>query len=251
MRHTTPQTIYLKDYTPPAFLIDGVDLVFELDEQQTLVRSQLTMQRNPASQDSGVALRLDGEELTLVRLLLDGVELSADDYCLDEESLTVLQVPQQAVFTLLIENHINPQANTALEGLYLSSSMLCTQCEAQGFRKITWFLDRPDVMSRFTTTLIADQSRYPVLLSNGNKVDQGQLDNNRHWVRWEDPFAKPCYLFALVAGQLAAVTDQFVTCSGRSIELAIFVESHNLDKCDHAMQSLKNAMRWDEDVYGL
>ncbi|MGR8932389.1 MAG: aminopeptidase N, partial [Gammaproteobacteria bacterium] len=167
------------------------------------------------------------------------------------ESMCIHRVPQDKPFVVFIENRISPKANTALEGLYLSSTMLCTQCEAQGFRKITWFLDRPDVMSRFKTTLIADKKRYPVLLSNGNRTGQGDLDGGRHWVSWEDPFAKPCYLFALVAGQLECVSDEFVTMSGRRIDLEIFVERHNLDKCGHAMQSLKNAMRWDEETYGL
>ncbi|MCQ8116069.1 aminopeptidase N [Methylomonas rosea] len=251
MRDASPQTVFLKDYTPPEYLIEQIELNFDLDEQHTLVRSTLSLRRNPQSQDSSAALTLLGEELQLVSIAIDGRLLMQSQYVLGEEALVVHEVPQDRPFQIVIENTINPQANTALEGLYLSSSMLCTQCEAQGFRKITWFLDRPDVMSRFKTTLTGDKSKYPVLLSNGNKVGEGELENNRHWVSWEDPFAKPCYLFALVAGQLECVADEFVTMSGRRIALEIFVEKHNVDKCDHAMQSLKNAMRWDEETYGL
>lgn len=251
MRDATPQTVFLKDYTPPEYLIDNVELHFDLDEQNTLVKSRLCMRRNPQSADQAASLTLTGEELELVSISIDDKQLAAEDFVITPEAMTIHQVPQDKAFVLSIENRINPKANTALEGLYLSSSMLCTQCEAQGFRKITWFLDRPDVMSRFKTTLTADKSQYPVLLSNGNKVGQGDLEHNRHWVSWEDPFAKPCYLFALVAGQLESVADSFTTMSGRNIALEIFVEQHNVDKCAHAMQSLKNAMRWDEDTYGL
>ena len=251
MRDATPQTVYLKDYTPPEYLIDKAELNFDLDEQRTHVRATLSLRRNPQSLADSVALKLLGEELQLVSIAIGGTPLEPSQYLLGEEALIVHEVPQDRPFQIIIENIIDPQANTALEGLYLSNGMLCTQCEAQGFRKITWFLDRPDVMSRFKTTLVADKTKYPVLLSNGNKTGSGELENNRHWVSWEDPFAKPCYLFALVAGQLECVADEFVTMSGRHIALEIFVEQHNVDKCAHAMQSLKNAMRWDEETYGL
>lgn len=251
MREAAPQTVYLKDYTPPEFLISDVDLRLELDETETQVYSELRICRNPASRHSGTALTLDGEQLELVSIELDGMRLTAEAYTLTDESLILHQVPQDRDFVLAIHNIINPKANTALEGLFLSNGMLCTQCEAQGFRKITWFLDRPDVMARFTTMLIADRKRYPVLLSNGNKLERGKLCDQRHWVRWQDPFAKPSYLFALVAGQLEKIEDFFITRSGRRVTLQIFVEAHNIDKCDHAMQSLKNAMQWDEEVYGL
>lgn len=251
MRDASPQTVYLKDYTPPEYLIDQIELDFDLDEQRTRVRAKMNVRRNPQSAADSVALRLWGEELQLLSIAVDGRPLRDSEYLVGDEALIIHEAPQDRPFEILIENLINPQANTALEGLYLSSSMLCTQCEAQGFRKITWFLDRPDVMSRFKTTLVADKAKYPVLLSNGNKTGSGELDNNRHWVSWEDPFAKPCYLFALVAGQLECVADEFVTMSGRRIALEIFVEQHNIDKCSHAMQSLKNAMRWDEETYGL
>ncbi len=251
MRDANPQTIYLKDYTVPEYLIHSVALNFALDDENTLVSSRLTLSRNPASQSGDTSLTLAGENLKLLRISLDdGSDLSKAQYLQTQDALIIHEVPQQQRFVLSIENTINPKANTALEGLYLSNGMLCTQCEAEGFRKITYFLDRPDVMTLFTTTLVGDKDRYPVLLSNGNKIAEGELPDNRHWVTWEDPFNKPCYLFALVAGQLECITDRFTTQSGRDISLQIFVEKHDLDKCDHAMQSLKNAMHWDEQVYG-
>ena len=251
MRDANPQTIYLKDYTVPEYLIHNVELSFSLDEDNTRVVSKLTMLRNPASLSSEVSLTLMGENLVLLSIALDnGDKLSEQDYCQTQDALIINQVPQQNTFVLTIENSISPKTNTALEGLYLSNGMLCTQCEAEGFRKITYFLDRPDVMTRFTTTLMGDRDRYPVLLSNGNKIAQGELADNKHWVTWEDPFNKPCYLFALVAGQLECIADRFTTQSGRDITLQIFVEKHDSDKCAHAMQALKNAMAWDEQVYG-
>ncbi len=250
MRDATPKTIYLKDYTVPEFLIHHVDLKFTLDQGNTHVISRLTMQRNPECRSESKELVLMGEELNLVSVALGDVYLSESDYLQTAETLIIPKVPQQEIFVLVIENTINPEANTAFEGLYQSGPMLCTQCEAEGFRKITYFLDRPDVMSTFKTTLVADKDKYPVLLSNGNKVAQGEIGDNLHWVSWEDPFAKPCYLFALVAGQLECIEDRFETMGGREIRLQIFVESHDLDKCEHAMQSLKNAMSWDEEVYG-
>jgi len=251
MRDANPQTIYLKDYTVPEYLIHSVALNFALDDENTLVSSRLTLSRNPASQSRDTSLILAGENLKLIRINLDdGNDLTKDQYLQTQDALIINNVPQQQRFVLTIENTINPKANTALEGLYLSNGMLCTQCEAEGFRKITYFLDRPDVMTMFTSTLVGDKDRYPVLLSNGNKIAEGELPDNRHWVTWEDPFNKPCYLFALVAGQLECIADRFTTQSGRDIDLQIFVEKHDIDKCDHAMQSLKNAMRWDEQVYG-
>ncbi len=250
MRDASPQTIYLKDYTVPEYLIENTELTVVLDEEQTRVVSKLTLQKNPLSQMQNQALVLQGENLVLVSIAIDGVALDEILYQQSTETLTIENVPQDRIFIVAIENTINPKANTALEGLYLSSTMMCTQCEAEGFRKITYFLDRPDVMCTFKTTLVGDKDKYPVLLSNGNKVAEGELQNNRHWVTWEDPFKKPCYLFALVAGQLECIADSFTTMSGREILLQIYVESHDTDKCDHAMQSLKNSMRWDEQVYG-
>ncbi len=243
---TTPKTIYRKDYTVPDFLILDVKLHFSLDVENTKVLSTLTFQRNSESKNQNADLVLHGEKLVLNRVILNETELT--NYVLTPETLTISNVPE--TFTLIIENTINPKENTALEGLYLSNGMLCTQCEAEGFRKITYFLDRPDVMTKFTVTMVANKTEFPVLLSNGNKVASGEFENNQHWVTWNDPFAKPSYLFALVAGQLECVSDTFVTQSGRKIDLEIFVEAHDKDKCAHAMQSLKHAMRWDEDVYG-
>ncbi len=250
MQDKKPQTIYLKDYTVPEYLIDSIELTLVLDESNTRVVSKLTIRSNPDSQLDNADLILHGEDLQLQSLAMNGQALTEKQYRVTDESLTIPALPQGEEFILAIENTIKTKANIALEGLYLSSSMLCTQCEAEGFRKITYFLDRPDVMARFKTTLIADKEQYPVLLSNGNKVASGELQNNRHWVTWEDPFKKPCYLFALVAGQLECLQDSFTTMSGREISLQILVESHDIDKCDHAMQSLKNSMHWDEQVYG-
>jgi len=250
MTEIKPATIYLKDYQVPEYLIESVDLNFILDAEYTRVVSRLTMTHNSNSTVKNTSLELLGEDLSLVSIALDGVALSEGDYQLSDEALIITQVPQDRMFTLAIENTINPKANSAYEGLYMSKEMLCTQCEAQGFRKITYFLDRPDVMTRFTTTLVADKTLYPVLLSNGNKIATGELTENRHWVTWEDPFKKPCYLFALVAGQLDCIEDNFTTMSGREISLQIFVEAQDKDKCAHAMRSLKHAMRWDEENYG-
>ncbi len=248
MRDAQPKTIYLKDYRVPDFLIDNTNLHFQLGEAATLVRSTLIMRRNPAAEDPHAALVLDGQDLQLKRLLIDGKELNADGYRTDNESLTIDQLPDQ--FELECVTCIKPQENSSLEGLYKSQKMFCTQCEAEGFRKITYYLDRPDVMSSFTTTIVANKEKFPVLLSNGNEVDRGELDDGNHWVTWQDPFKKPCYLFALVAGDLVFVEDRFCTLSGRDVVLRIYVEEKDLNKCDHAMQSLKKAMRWDEEVYG-
>jgi aminopeptidase N len=249
MRESTPRAVYLKDYTPPDYLIDAIDLFFELNEENTRVTSRLRVRRNPDGAGEGRELELNGEQLELESVRLNGRVLEGGHYRLGEETLILPAVPDRP-FDLEIVTRINPRANTALEGLYLSNGMFCTQCEAQGFRKITYFPDRPDVMARYTTTLVADKSRYPVLLSNGNRIAAGDLRNGRHWVKWEDPFKKPSYLFALVAGQLACLEDRYITGSGREITLQIFVEPHDLDKCGHAMQSLKNAMHWDEENYG-
>ncbi|MEI7838937.1 MAG: aminopeptidase N [Methylococcaceae bacterium] len=248
MTTQSPQTIYRENYTVPAFLIHDVKLHFSLDAENTKVLSTLTLQRNSTCENASADLVLHGEKLILNCVVLNEIELT--DYIQTAETLTISNVPQVETFTLMIENTINPKENTALEGLYLSNGMLCTQCEAEGFRKITYFLDRPDVMTKFTVTIVADKTEFPVLLSNGNKVASGEFENNQHWVTWNDPFAKPCYLFALVAGQLECVADTFTTQSGREIELEIFIEAHDKDKCAHAMQSLQYAMRWDEAVYG-
>lgn len=241
----TPKTIYLKDYTAPAYLVESIDLEFNLGEQQTEVTSRIRFHKN---HDGAQPLVLDGQELTLQWLKLDGIALTADDYRIDGEALTIFHVPEQ--FVLEVCTVIYPQNNTSLEGLYRSSGNFCTQCEAEGFRKITYYPDRPDVMASFSTTIIADQGRYPVLLSNGNLVESKELAGGRHMARWVDPHKKPCYLFALVAGNLQCIEDTFVTSSGREVALKVYVEAHNIDQCDHAMRSLKRAMKWDEEVYG-
>ncbi len=248
MSEAAPKTIYLKDYAPPPFLVDEVDLRFELGEETTRVRSRLKMRRNPDSSEEKQHVVLDGIGLALNIIQLNGEPLEPDRYVISDESLLIRGVPDG--FTLETETRLKPQDNTALEGLYKSGDIFCTQCEAEGFRKITWFPDRPDVMARYATTIVADESKYPVLLSNGNPVEQGKLDDGRHWVRWEDPFPKPSYLFALVAGALACIDDSFTTESGRTVALQIYVERHNADKCAHAMAALKKAMRWDEEVFG-
>lgn len=246
-KDATPRTIYLKEYQSPQYWIDSVNLRFELGEQQTRVVSEMEVRRNDQL-DGPHILQLDGEELVLGAVFLNDRALSDSDFSVNAESLWIPDVPEQ--FTLQIETFIKPQQNTSLEGLYKSSGNFCTQCEAQGFRKITYYLDRPDVMARFTTTVVADKSRYPVLLSNGNPVDAQDFADGTHSVTWEDPYKKPSYLFALVAGQLEVVRDTFVTMSGREIDCRIYVEAHNLDKCDHAMRSLKKSMQWDEETFG-
>ena len=248
MRTEQPKMIYLKDYQAPEYLIDETHLTFELFEDHTLVHAQLVMRRNPARGAGLPPLALDGQQLELLSVKLNDLELTAQDYQLTDSHLTLH--PQTEQFVLDTSVKIHPESNTALEGLYKSGGMFCTQCEAEGFRKITYYLDRPDVMSTFTTTVIGDKNRYPILLSNGNPVGSGPQDEGRHWATWEDPFKKPAYLFALVAGDLWCVEDTFTTMSQREVALRIYVEPENIDKCQHAMNSLKKSMRWDEETYG-
>ena len=248
MKTQTPQTIYLKDYRPPQFLIDTVDLHIDLAEEWTTVKAELNFRRNPASAENSKTLVLNGHKMELMAVILDNVELTQDQYQVDESQLTINDVPEK--FVLSTEVRIQPQNNTELEGLYKSSILFCTQCESEGFRKITYFLDRPDVMSLYSTTIYADPQLYPVMLSNGNLLDSGKLTDGRHWVKWEDPFPKPAYLFALVAGNLLHIEDSFQTSSGREVKLQIYVEAENIEFCDHAMQSLKESMRWDEERFG-
>ena len=243
-----PKAIFLKDYTAPHYLIDTVDLHFDLHDDYARITSRLSMHSNHEHAQQNQPLILQGERLKLISVKLNDQLLTAGQYQLTEDSLTILDVP--AGFTLEIVTEVKPQENKALEGLYKSGGHFCTQCEAEGFRKITYFLDRPDVMARYTTTIVADK-KYPQLLSNGNLVEQGELEGGRHWAKWVDPFKKPSYLFALVAGDLAHLHDTFITRSGRSVDLRIYVEQHNLDKTAHAMHSLKQSMRWDEDTFGL
>ncbi len=247
MSQATPETKYLKDYTPPDYWVDTVDLHFDLNEDLTKVRSTMTMRRNIEQNVEARPLVLEGRALTLESVILNGTSLNAEQYSVSDETLTVLDAPD--AFTLEITTTTQPSQNTSLEGLYTSSGNFCTQCEPEGFRKITYFLDRPDVMARYSTTIVGDKTRYPVLLSNGNPVESGELENGKHWVKWEDPFKKPSYLFALVAGDLVHLEDTFITMSGREVTLRLYVEKMNIDKCEHAMQSLKNAMKWDEETF--
>ncbi|WP_423895957.1 aminopeptidase N [Candidatus Pelagadaptatus aseana] len=248
MKDAQPQAIYLADYQVPDFLIDKTELLFQLDPEQTRVATTLRMRRNPKSEASDAPLILNGQDMLLEQVTLNGRVLSGDEYSADDQYLTIHQPGDDFVLETVVV--INPAANTSLEGLYKSRTMFCTQCEAEGFRKITYYLDRPDVLSEFVTRIEADKSEFPVLLSNGNRIDAGELEQGRHFAVWHDPFRKPAYLFALVAGTLSVVEDTFTTCSGRQVDLKIFVEEKDLDKCDHAMMSLKNSMRWDEEVYG-
>ena len=247
MREGEPQTIRLADYRPPAFLIDSVDLHFDVADGETRVTARMAVRRNPDAEREA-DLVLDGGELTTRRVAIDGEALSANEYRELDDELTLFDVPDS--FALETEVSIHPEDNTALEGLYKSSDMYCTQCEAEGFRRITWFPDRPDVMSSFTTTIVADAKKYPVLLSNGNPIDAGDTDDGRHYVKWQDPHRKPAYLFAMVAGDLAVRDDSFTTMSGRDVTLRIFSEPRNIDKVGWAMASLKASMAWDEQVYG-
>ena len=250
MKDAQPGAIYLKDYQAPDYWIDKTELSFDLGENETRVTARLQFRLNQDRHDRQLPpLVLHGNaDMTLAEVKVDGVALSADQYTLTSETLT-LPVSSDRFETEIV-SVLAPQDNTSMEGLYKSGGMYCTQCEAEGFRRITWYLDRPDVMSLFTTRITADKAKYPVLLSNGNCIEQGDTGDGRHTMVWEDPFRKPAYLFALVAGNLAHVEDSFTTQSGRDVTLQIFTESHNITKCDHAMRSLKQSMRWDEEVYG-
>ncbi|HBH69456.1 MAG TPA: aminopeptidase N [Erwinia persicina] len=239
-----PQAKNRHDYRAPDYTITDIDLTFNLDASTTQVTAISQIKRLG---DRDAELRLDGEDLTLISLHVN--DQPWQHYRQEEGALILQQLPE--VFTLKIVNDIHPDKNTALEGLYKSGEALCTQCEAEGFRHITWYLDRPDVLARFTTTIIAEQALYPYLLSNGNRVDGGQMEDGRHWMKWHDPFPKPCYLFAVVAGDFDVLRDSFKTRSGRDVALEIFVDRGNLDRADWAMTSLKNSMKWDEERFGL
>ncbi len=243
---TPPGTIRRIDYTPPPFLIETVDLDVELGQETTGVVARLAVRRNPAAVSRPADLVLDGKKMGLVSVQLDGKPASHE---MTPETLILRAVPDS--FSLEIKTRLRPRDNTELTGLYKSRDLFCTQCEAEGFRRITYFLDRPDVMARYTTRIVADRALAPVLLSNGNLVDSGALDDGRHFARWEDPFPKPSYLFALVAGPLECLEDRFTTRSGREVTLRIYVRPGDVGRCGHAMESLKKSMKWDEDVYGL
>ena len=243
------ERIYRTDYRPSDFLVDAIDLRFELGPAETLVKAKMHLRRNPDSAKGDGSLALHGEELELRSVCLDGSPLGPARFEADSHGLRISDVPGR--FELETEVVIHPDENTKLMGLYTSSRTFCTQCEAEGFRRITYYMDRPDVMARFTTRIEADRAAFPVLLSNGNRVGRGELPNGRHWVQWEDPFRKPSYLFALVAGDLVCHRGTFTTASGREVALEIWVEADNADKCEHALASLQAAMKWDEETYGL
>lgn len=247
MRTDTPPTIYRKDYAVPSYLVDTVEMGFDLTPARTIVATRIVMHRNPASTEQDIVLY--GEEIELLQLRLNGKTLHARDYHLDGGVLRIPRAPQDS--TLEIETALQPNQNTSLMGLYVSNGNFFTQCEAEGFRKITYFPDRPDVMARYTVMLRADKKTCPVLLSNGNLIEQGDLPDGRHYAKWEDPFKKPSYLFALVAGDLVCQEESFRLKSGRDVLLQVWVEHGNLDKTQHAMDSLKNSIRWDEERYGL
>ncbi|MGZ9046891.1 MAG: aminopeptidase N [Telluria sp.] len=247
MRTDTPQTVYRKDYTPPTYLVDTVELGFDLDPERTVVASRLAMRRNPDSRVGGI--ELVGDNLELVALRLNGKALGKGAYRLIGNVLSIANAPDQV--TLEIETVTAPVRNTTLNGLYVSNGNFFTQCEAEGFRAITYFPDRPDVMAKYTVMLRADKKQYPVLLSNGNLVEEGDLGDGRHYAKWEDPFKKPSYLFALVAARLVCQEEKFRLKDGREALLQVWVEDGNLDKTDYAMQSLKNSIRWDEERFGL
>ena len=246
-----PKPTLLAEYRAPDFVIDRVELDFALGEDETLVRSRLAVRRNPAAGTPNAPLRLDGEELELRSIALDGAALPAARYRVEPNGDLTIVAPPDAPFTLDIHVAIKPQLNTALSGLYTSGGNFCTQCEAEGFRRITWFIDRPDVSARYRVRIEADKACYPVLLSNGNPGERGELPGGRHFAVWDDPHPKPSYLFALVAGDLVAHRDAFTTRAGRHVPLAIWVRRGDEDKCAHAMASLKASMKWDEDTYGL
>jgi len=243
MRTDTPKTIYLKDYKPYPFKVHSLDMVFDIRDGHTVVTATSKFERvNHDAKD----VFLNGEDMELLSVKVDGVAI--DEYTATESALRI-PTPSDA-FTLEITTKIEPEKNTRLEGLYMSGGNYCTQCEAEGFRRITYFPDRPDVLTVFTVRVEADE-KFPVLLSNGNKAGEGKLDGGRHYVEWHDPFPKPCYLFALVAGDLTQVSDQYKTASGKDVDLYIYVRPGDEDQCGHAMESLKKSMKWDEEVYGL
>jgi len=247
MRTDTPQTIYRKDYTAPSYLVDTVELGFDLDPARTIVANRLTLRRNPDS--SRRDIELVGEDIELAAIRLNGRTLDEGAYAIEGTTLRIPNAPDSV--TLEIETICVPESNTTLSGLYVSNGNFYTQCEAEGFRRITYFPDRPDVMAKYTVMLRADKARYPVLLSNGNLVEEGDLPGGRHYAKWEDPFKKPSYLFALVAARLVCQEEKFPLKDGRTALLQVWVEEGNLDKTDYAMQSLKHSIRWDEERWDL
>ena len=248
MRERKPQPVYLKGYRPSDFLIDIVHLYVDLYEEETYVKTILNLQRNPVLSRTEAPLMLNGEDMILKSVIIDGHKLSPSSYMVDKFSLTIPDVPDQ--FALETEVVIKPQENTKLSGLYKSRGNFCTQCEAEGFRRITYFLDRPDVMAKYTTTITADKTKYPYLLSNGHLIETKTLDHKRHWIHWEDPSKKPSYLFALVAGDFDVLEDSFVTRSGREVALRLYLEKGFKDQGMFALTALQKSMRWDEEKFG-
>ncbi len=245
-----PRPILLKNYRPPAYLIDTVELDIALDPTRTRVHSRLKLRPNPKAEKKKEPLRLDGEHLELAEVRLDGRTLTGKDYRLDDTSLTLKKTPAKA-FTLDITTYVNPEGNKALQGLYRTNGVYCTQCEAQGFRRISYYLDRPDVLATYTCRIEAEMDEAPVLLSNGNPLERGTLaGGKRHYAVWHDPYPKPCYLFALVGGDLSSIASTFRTMSGREVDLRIYVEHGKESRAGWAMDSLKRAMRWDEERFG-
>ncbi|MDA8574811.1 M1 family aminopeptidase, partial [Alphaproteobacteria bacterium] len=245
----TPEVIHLRDYRPPNHLIDSIALKFVLEAGQTTVTADVRGYRNPAAGSGDLPLVLHGRDQEILSFQVNGSALNAADWAHDDE---VLQLADPgASFHYQVVSRFDPAANTALEGLYVSHGMYCTQCEAEGFRRITYFPDRPDVMTTFQVRIEADKALYPKLLSNGNLTAEGDLDDGRHFAEWHDPFAKPAYLFALVAGDLDHLDDQFTTASGRTVALQIFVEKGEVAKARYAMDALKRSMAWDEETFGL
>ena len=249
MTRDIPKATYLQDYRPPTYLVEQVKLSFNLEPQDTIVEADLFVRRNHVDGDEQVGFHLYGEEMELLSLSIDGKKLSNDEYSLDETGLNLAVVPK--CFELNVVTKINPGTNTNLEGLYQSDNIFCTQCEPEGFRRITYLPDRPDDMAKYRVTIRADKATCPILLSNGNLVDSGDLDHDRHFAVWDDPFPKPSYLFALVAGDLGWLEDRFVTKSGQEVLLRIYTNPGNEDRCGYAMDALKRSMRWDEEKYGL
>jgi len=250
MQLAPPKTIYLRDYKSSPYLIDSIRLVVDIFESHTLVTSTMKILKSDAFKNQSARLELNGENVLLKSIKLNGEILSSELFQLSNDKLVILNVDHNE-FVIEIQNEINPATNKACEGFYQSGDQYCTQCEPEGFRKITYFIDRPDVMAKFQTRMTGDKKNFPYLLSNGNKLESGDLPDGRHFIEWEDPFRKPSYLFAMVAGDFDVARDSFITMKGRKIDLEIFVDKGNLKKTTHAMHSLKNSMKWDEETFGL
>lgn len=250
MQQQQPKTIHLSDYKPSSFNVDSIDMIVDIQDGFTIVNSTLRIEKRAELQGQKINLELNGEGMELLSLKFNGETVPTDRYQLSSDKLVLLNITHDK-FELEIQNKIDPANNKALEGFYQSGPQLCTQCEPEGFRRITYFIDRPDVMATYKTRMIADKAKFPFLLSNGNRIGSGDLPGGRHWVEWQDPFKKPSYLFAMVAGDFDVDRDTFVTKSGRKVDLEIYVDKGNLHKTPHAMESLKQSMKWDEETFGL